>query len=1101
MKKYKALIKDIFKEISKTKNRFLSIMLIIMLGTGFFAGVKSTCPDMIETAEKYFNEQNLMDFNIKSTMGFSDNDIEVMRNDPNVKDLYAGYTADMFLEHNGDMGTVSRVFSIDLDKIDDESTINRLILKEGRMPQSENECVIDQGALKGGGIEVGDVIRLYVEEGKEVSDVLRNDEFSVVGLVNSPMYIGTERGRTTIGNGSIVNTIYISEDVFAYEVITDLFITYNDMRGLEYNGDEYENLRMARADELEVFADGREKTRKHEIYDTALAEINKAEAELNDGIAEYEEGKATFESEIAKAEKELKNGKYQIEKGQKEIADNAKKLQDVWIEYYKGLGALEQSEKQLAGFTEMFDKMTGEIDEAMAIAEEIKLYVEEIKSSPFPEGSPIPERLARLVELAKRFDIEGVIDLSGMLERFPFIQNVIERMQMAKEIFAILDQYEATYQESINKLYEQKDNLENSVGQLSDAYVQLGDAKKQLESGEKELEKGRKKIEQAEKDYEKGLAEFTEKKADGERELADAYKKIEEGKAEILKARHDLNELGDPEWYIFDRTDNLGYSDFSNDAERVDRIATVFPVFFIIVAALVCLTTMTRMVEEQRVQIGTLKSLGYGKGAAVAKYLVYAISASLIGSIIGLCIGFVVIPVVVYNAYRIMYVLPDLEIVFRWDYAIGCTVVAILVTSLAALSACAVELREVPAQLLRPKPPKTGKRVLLERIGIIWNHLSFLQKVSVRNIFRYKKRIYMTIIGVAGCTALMFAGFGLRYAISSIVDKQYDSIFVYDLIGMNKDNLTKLEIEEIRGQFENDDDIVSHTLIRQETFSFENGRNKADADILVPENAEGFEKYIHLQERKSGEAIAFPSDKAVITEKLSKLLEVNIGDTINLITDTGEEIEIEVGGITENYVTHYVYMSKAMYEDVMGENLSTNAFLLELSEDCDHDAFASRLLENNNILGMGFSEESGNKFRELVGSLNYIVIVIIVAAGALAFVVLYNLANINVEERIREIATIKVLGFYDNEVSSYVSRESFISSFMGMVAGLALGIPFLRFIVATAEVDMVMFNPAIRWDTYLWAGALTMVFTLIVDRAMYKRLKKVDMVSSLKSVE
>ncbi|MBQ6934484.1 MAG: ABC transporter permease, partial [Clostridia bacterium] len=297
------------------------------------------------------------------------------------------------------------------------------------------------------------------------------------------------------------------------------------------------------------------------------------------------------------------------------------------------------------------------------------------------------------------------------------------------------------------------------------------------------------------------------------------------------------------------------------------------------------------------------------------------------------------------------------------------------------------------------------------------------------------------------------------------------------------------------------DDIVSHTLIRQETFSFENGRNKADADILVPENAEGFEKYIHLQERKSGEAIAFPSDKAVITEKLSKLLEVNIGDTINLITDTGEEIEIEVGGITENYVTHYVYMSKAMYEDVMGEKLSTNAFLLELSEDCDHDAFASRLLENNNILGMGFSEESGNKFRELVGSLNYIVIVIIVAAGALAFVVLYNLANINVEERIREIATIKVLGFYDNEVSSYVSRESFISSFMGMLAGLALGIPFLRFIVATAEVDMVMFNPAIRWDTYLWAGALTMVFTLIVDRAMYKRLKKVDMVSSLKSVE
>ena len=1101
MRKYKALITDILKEISKTRNRFLSIMLIVMLGSGFFAGVKSTCPDMIDTAEKYFAERNLMDFNIKSTMGFSDNDIEALHNDPNVKDLYAGYTADMFLEHNGDMGSVSRVFSIDIDKIDDESTINRLLLKEGRMPQTDNECVIDQGAFKGGGIEVGDVIRLYVEEGKEVSDVLHNDEFTVVGLVNSPMYIGNERGRTTIGNGSIVNTIYIAEEVFAYEVITDVFITYNDMRGLAYNGDEYENLRMARGDELEIFAEGREKTRKHEIYDEALKAINEAEAELNDGIAEYEEGKATFDREIAKAEKDLKNAKYQIENGKKEIEENAKKLHDGWIEYYKGLGALEQSEKQLNGFNEMFDKMTGEISEATAVADEIKAYVDELMSSPFPEDSPLIQGLSRIVELAKRFDIAGVIDLSGMIERLPFVKNVIERIQLAKEIFAILEQYEATYMESIDKLFAQKDNLESSIGQLSDAYIQLEDAKKQLDDGERELEKGRKKIEQGEKDYEIGLKEFEEKKAEGEKELADAYKKIEEGKAEILKARHDLNEMGDPEWYIFDRTDNMGYSDFSNDAERVDNIAKVFPVFFIIVAALVCLTTMTRMVEEQRVQIGTLKSLGYGKGAAVAKYLVYAVSASLIGSILGLCIGFVVIPVVVYNAYRIMYVLPSLEIVFRWDYAVGCTAVAVAVTSIAALSACAVELKEVPAQLLRPKPPKTGKRVLLERIGIIWNHLSFLQKVSARNIFRYKKRIYMTIIGVAGCTALMFAGFGLRYAISSIVDKQYDSIFVYDLIGMNKDNLTKLELDEIRSQFEKDENITDFALVRQETFSFEKDRNKVDADIIVPESMEGFDTFIHFQERKSGQPVVCEEGKAVITEKLAKLLEANIGDTIALITDTGGEIAIEVGGITENYVSHYVYMSDSTYESLTGEKLSTNAFLLELSEDCDNDAFGTRLLENNNILGFGFSEESGDKFRELVGSLNYIVIVIIVAAGALAFVVLYNLANINVEERIREIATIKVLGFYDNEVSSYVSRESFISSFMGMAAGLALGIPFLRFIVATAEVDMVMFNPAIRWDTYLWAGALTMVFTLIVDRAMYKRLKKVDMVSSLKSVE
>ncbi|MBR5265236.1 MAG: ABC transporter permease, partial [Clostridia bacterium] len=474
---------------------------------------------------------------------------------------------------------------------------------------------------------------------------------------------------------------------------------------------------------------------------------------------------------------------------------------------------------------------------------------------------------------------------------------------------------------------------------------------------------------------------------------------------------------------------------------------------------------------------------------------------SIIGSLIGVCIGFTVIPIVVYNAYRIMYVVPDLVITFRVNYALGCTAVAVAVTGLAALSACAVELREVPAQLLRPKPPKTGKRILLERIGIIWNRLSFLQKVSARNIFRYKKRIYMTIIGVAGCTALMFAGFGLRYAISSIVDKQYESIFIYDIIGMNKDNLTKLEMDEIRTQFEKDEDVEGFALVRQQTFSFEHGSNKTDADILVPESMEDFDKYIVFRERKSQKTLELDGDNAIITEKLSKLLDADVGDTIKMVTDTGREIDITVGGITENYVSHYVYLTKDTYENLTGDSLVTNAFLMELGEDIDKDAFATRLLDNNNILGFGFSEESGNKFRELVGSLNYIVIVIIVAAGALAFVVLYNLANINVEERIREIATIKVLGFYDNEVSSYVSRESFISSFMGMVAGLLLGVPFLRFIVATAEVDMAMFNPAIRWDTYLWAGVLTMVFTLVVDRAMYKRLKKVDMVSSLKSVE
>lgn len=1100
MKKYRALIKDIFKEISKTKNRFLSIMFIVMLGTGFFAGVKSTCPDMLDTAEKYFTDQNLMDFNIKSSMGFSENDVEALKNQDNVRDVYAGYTADLFSKTGSKEGMITRIYSIDLDNTDSESTINRLVLLDGRMPVSENECVIDRSNTTADAIRIGDKITFYHEDGKDVYDTLKNTEYTVTGFVRSPMYINFEHGKTTIGNGNISNTAYISEDAFAYEVITDIFITYEDMAALDFHSDEYEDLRVEKSYQLEAFGDGREKTRKDEIYDKALAEIEKAEKELNDGIAEYEKGKAEFDSEIAKAQRELHSAKSEIDRGKKELEANTKKINEGWIEYYKGLGALEQSEKQLASFAVMFDETMAKFEEGLALAERLRTFFDEIREVVVPEEEPLNDEIKELIEQSKIFDIENIIDFSEELGELPYLDLGVERRLLHEKLEGIVDEYEENYTKSIAELQHQRAELENSMGQVSEGYLQLEQARKQLESGQKQIENGQKKLAQGEKEYEEGLAEFEKRKAEGEQQLAEAKAEIDEGKQKILDARHELSEMGDPEWYIFDRSDNPGYSDFVDDAERVDRIAKVFPVFFIIVAALVCLTTMTRMVEEQRIQIGTLKSLGYGKGAAVAKYLIYAVSASFIGSILGLTVGFAVIPYVIFAAYRIMYVLPDVMLIFRWDYAVGCTLVAVAVTGLAALSACAVELREVPAQLLRQKPPKTGKRILLERVGFIWNRLSFLQKVSARNIFRYKKRIYMTVIGVAGCTALMFAGFGLKYSISSIVTKQYDEIFLYDLIGMHKDGLSKLEIEEIDRQFSENEDIAQHQLVRQETLTFENGKNKKNAYLMVPGDTESFSDYIVLRQRKDKTELSIDTDGIVINEKLASLLEVETGDTVNMLDKDGKAIELRVTGVTENYVMNYVYMSRPLYEKTVGDYHS-NAFLVKLNEEYDKDILSTSLLSNNNILGMSYSEEGGKKFQEIVGSLNYIVLVLIICAGALAFVVLYNLANINVEERIREIATIKVLGFYDNEVSSYVSRESFISSMMGMLAGLVLGIPFLKFIIATAEVDVVMFNPQMRWDSFVYAAALTMLFTFIVDRAMYKRLKKVDMVSSLKSVE
>ena len=533
----------------------------------------------------------------------------------------------------------------------------------------------------------------------------------------------------------------------------------------------------------------------------------------------------------------------------------------------------------------------------------------------------------------------------------------------------------------------------------------------------------------------------------------------------------------------------------------MDRIAAVFPVFFILVAALVCLTTMTRMVEEHRTQMGTLKALGYGKGAIIAKYLVYALSASFFGSIIGLLIGFKLFPTIIFNAYRIMYILPDCLTPFRWGYAILCTLAALACTGLTALAACYRALSESPAQLMRPKAPRSGKRVLLERFTPLWRRLSFLQKVTARNLFRYKKRILMTVVGISGCTALMVAGFGLQHAIASVVDMQYDEIFLYDAMAVFDEEITSDEQQEIAQQLNNSSLVEESMAVRQSTIDISRAGVTKNLYLFVPEDPQALSDYVALRHRGDGETITLPEEGAVLTEKMARLLDVEVGDTVTLSPDSGQSYSVQVVDITENYTLNLIYLSPSQYEALWGQPVSYNGFLVNMTSDATEDALSSQLLTNNNILMINYTASSGSQFHDIVDSLNYIVLVLIVCAGALAFVVLYNLANINIEERVREIATIKVLGFYDGEVSAYIYRENILSSLMGMVAGLFLGIPFLRFVIHTSEVDAVMFNPALDAPTFLFSALLTLLFTIVVNIAMHFRLKRVDMVQSLKSIE
>ena len=1102
--KEKALIKDILKEIWKTKNRFLSILLIVMLGTGFFAGVKSTCPNMKDTAQKYYEDYNLFDFHFQSTMGFTEGDITTLETKYDVKDLYAGYSADLFMSSGGIDCGVAKVYSYNFATGDNPHTINRLRITEGRMAENENECVLDLTAFDDADIKIGDKVSFYTEDGKDIGDYLKVSEFEVVGFAETPMYINFERGKTTLGNGSVECTVYVGEDVWSYDVYTDVFVTYADMQEYPFYTDEYKALAEEKRELLEEVGKKREKTRYDEIYDEALAQIEEAEKELEQGEKDYEDGKTEYETQIAAAEKQLESAKATIDSGKEELSSNSDKINEGWVEYYKAKEELDKSKATLDAAIAEADAAAAEINEMKTLIADIRGVVEKYAETYVPEGEQPDAETQAVLDRISQFDkyAEGISEnLKKTLTEYIYKEPGLQKTILKGSLEAILTQTENTLDSQMQVIDITKTTLNDSKAQLDEGYELLDSTRLTLEDGQRQITEGQKELADAEAEYEAGLIELEENRVSGKQELDDAAAQIEDAKAEILSARHDLNEMGEPEWYIFDRTDSPGYSEFSDDAERVDRIAKVFPVFFIIVAALVCLTTMTRMVEEQRVQIGTLKSLGYGKGAAVAKYLIYAVSASLIGSVLGLVLGFNVLPRVIFEAYRIMYVMPDIVIVMRWDYVLLCIGVSVAVTGIAAYSACSVELREQPAQLLRPKPPKIGKRILLERVGFVWKRLSFLHKVSARNIFRYKKRIYMTVIGVAGCTALMMAGFGLKYSIESIVDRQYEDIFHYDALAVTKDGMTALETEELSSQTRENEYVESSLYVCQENMTFKNESKKYDAYMFIPESTDTIGEYITIRDRKSGETIELTDDGIVITEKLSKLLDAEAGDTIEMTLDSGDTAKLHIDGVTENYVMNYVYMTGKYYEKISGEAAGTNGFIMNLTDDYDSDELSTEFLKNNNVLAVTYSREGGDQFREIVGSLNYIVLVIIICAGALAFVVLYNLANINIEERIREIATIKVLGFYDREVSSYIHRESVVSALMGMLAGLALGVPFLKFIIKTAEVDAVMFNPQMQPSSFIYAGALTMLFTLVVNWAMHFRLKKVDMVSSLKSVE
>ena len=1085
-----AFRKDTTRTIRKTLNRFCSILLIVALGVGFFAGVRATGDDMRDTASDYYTEYNAMDLKLLSTLGFSENDVAAVAAVDGVKQVYAGKYVDcLTLCHDN---FLTRVFSLPQDP-DAPETVNRLRVLEGRLPEAADECVIDEKIQYKYHFEMGQKLSLgSTDPTADLESDLEYTEYTIVGIVNSPMYLDmTRRGSTTVGNGSLDAFIYVPEGNFTAAYYTELYVTAEVSGGLNCYSDEYDELAAALKAALEPVGEARGEPRMQEM----AAYLNEKIPEAQEKIADAETQLADAEQQLTDAANELADARKQIEDGEKELKDGRAELEKQKAQYEKyeqqyeegkqeleaaklQMTAVDAAKAQLTAGKAQVNAILGRMGNLSADSVLLPILAESLK----PTLNELTDANGKKLNLGdKLYDANGNVTPDTVKATQAAVNGYFSDME--KQITAAASQYESG-----------KKELEDSRKQLDTYKAELEKAEKQLRDGEKELAEARVKLADGEKEFEKKSTEARQKIADGKAELS-------RGKLQLADAEKMLEKLSPAEWYLYTRKElSLGVGEFGDDAARIDNISTIFPVFFLAVAALVCLTTMARMVEEQRTEIGTLKALGYTDKEIQRKYLIYSLSATMLGSGLGLAVGFKLFPTVIYDAYCIMYDLPPVKAPFHWGVAAICVAAALVCVTLVTCNVCRGVLREMPANIMRPKAPPAGQRVLLEKVPFIWRRLSFSQKVTVRNLFRYKKRVLMTIVGIAGCAALVLTGYGLQDAINDIVQNQFQQVFRYDLLaGYSAEG--EAEEQALFDQLENDPDILEWMPQYRATITAVGEKHSYEVNLTVSKDYTRLTDFVSLQERVSRKALTPEKEGAIITEKLGTMLGLKAGDTLTLRDSDNRLYELTIAGVSENYASHFVYISAEYYEEVFGKAPEYNAVIVDLANRDDWAATSEKLLAGGTVQMVSSDAELLEQYMNITDNLGYVVAVLIVSAGLLAFVVQYNLSNINITERTREIATLKVLGFYDGEVSAYIYRESIILTVLGTGLGLLLGTALTRFVVTTAEVDSIMFGREIYWPSFLMAALITFLFSFLVNWAMHYRLKKINMVESMKSVD
>ena len=1270
--KKKALWKDIWIEIGKSKARFLALLAIITLGVAFFAGIKAAGPDMLDTANQYYEDNNLYDLKVLSTYGLEEADIAILDETADLS-VHPMRTVDIEMEGSD---FLVKVFPLQSGA----DPVNAYALVDGRLPETSGEVALDAKQNLSSTYQIGDTITFRHESDEDLSDEekenrisLKEQEYTVVGFVDSPMYIETiMRGSTNVGKGSLDAFVVVPESDILGSIYTEAYLTMAPTVAETGYTDAYDEQVDRLADEVELALNGRPLERINEIRAEGQRKIRDAEDELqegkdklaeaeqelqdarqqlDDGTALYEENRQLFLDEIAQAESTLTASQAEIDAGMaeyraglatylenkalydeakvaweaqkkalqgqndsdasldallaslpdtpegREIAELAQMLLDGQAEVEATqsslkMKALELQERAAAlaskGELLLAEQMSLEAD-AAAYQKELAIFTADmtafqtekaIKQAEFstrqaaidseraaleeldPETDPsVAERLTALDEeqaaldaeraalaqaeteltvrqseleqegaslstrqealtaAAAAFQAERASEEAALLEEQRLLESagnelaargeeLLDQQQLLEEkIAAFMADAEAQIAAADAQFAEQGIALENGRLELASAFSQLEDGQIQINNGWSELESQRvsgeqalgeawQEIQQGEAAYQEGLVTFTAERVDAEIEIGD-------GERQVAEAKQALADLIEPVYYVTDRSGNPGYQEYRDNADRISAIAEIFPVFFFLIAALVSFTTMARMVDEQRQQMGTLKGLGYSDFDIAKKYLIYAAIACIVGTSLGLVAGYNIFPAVIFDAYGSMYSLPSVKITYYLSYALISIAIALLCTIGPAAWAAHASLRENPAMMMRPKAPKNGKRVLLERVTFIWDRLSFNSKITVRNLMRYKARNMMTILGVAGCTALILTGYGIKNSISGLADTQFNDVMRYNAITAMRPEASAEEIASYDELVAATPEITDHLKVVQESYKLDKkGVNLQNVTVFAPLESENLPDFVSLRDRITQEPIALTDEGAVISEKLANLADVGPGDSIEIRNDEMQTYQIPIQAVTENYVNHYIYLTPSLYEEIFiqAAEPTTDLLLFDEPESWER-SFGSEVMGEQAVALVTFINSVDRSFAETLGSLDVVTLVLIVSAASLAFVVLYSLTNINVSERIRELSTIKVLGFYDVEVSMYIYRESLVLTLLGILFGFVLGKILSTVVLKMVEIDFMMFPPTIMPISYLYAGLLSLLFSSVVMLIMHRKLKQVDMIEALKSVE